>query len=704
MMHRFKSYLLIFLLTLLAFPLSSMAQSPGWGGIDKAQVRLISAVDGVGERGEVTLGLHFKMQKGWKVYWRSPGDAGYPPEIDWQDSTNIKTAQMQWPRPERFVVLGLETVGYKKEVVYPLRVTLKDASQPLDIQAKVRYLTCADICVPVETDLTLSLPAGPAQPGEYAQLINKFSSLVPSAESARGTRVEKAVLYPDNEGKGGTLRLEVASDLPHSQPDALVEGPIELAFFKPDVRLSSDKKRVLVDVPLDGLQFLEQKIEDLPFTVTFMDGDHAVELNTDVTTAEGVLPQVAGFSAAGETSLDTLSLPVILALAVLGGLILNLMPCVLPVLSLKVIGLVSHGGARPMTVRLSFLASSAGIIFSFLVLAGILIAMKMGGASIGWGIQFQQPLFLIALALIVILFACNMWGFFEIHLPQWLSDLGQRSSHVNGLGGHFLTGAFATLLATPCSAPFLGTAVGFALARGSTEILAVFTALGVGLALPYLLIALFPGIATRLPKPGPWMVVLRKVLGLFLLATAVWLLSVLWAQVGLNAVIALSALMAALILVLAAKGRLNRLATPLALALFIGAFAVPSFAQKEEISKAEAEELWTVFDLADITSEVARGQVVFVDVTADWCITCQVNKKLVLYQGEAFEALSQENVTPMKADWTNPDDTIAAYLASFERYAIPFNAVYGPGAPEGILLPELLSEEAVLDAIEKARG
>jgi suppressor for copper-sensitivity B len=365
---------------------------------------------------------------------------------------------------------------------------------------------------------------------------------------------------------------------------------------------------------------------------------------------------------------------------------------------------VSHGGAAKSTVRLSFLASAAGIIFSFLILAGILILMKQSGASIGWGIQFQQPLFLIALMLIVVLFACNMWGFFEIHLPRWVADMGERSSHVHGLGGHFLTGAFATLLATPCSAPFLGTAVGFALSQGPGEILMVFAALGLGLALPYLLIALFPGVATRLPKPGQWMVTLRKILGLALLATAAWLLTVLAAQIGLNAAFALSGLIVAVIFIFAFKGKLKTIATPVVIALFLAAFAVPSLAQKDKIDQQAAEKLWTKFDEATLTNLVSEGQVVFVDVTAEWCITCQVNKNLVLYQGDAFKLLSSPEVTPMKADWTNPDETIAAYLASFKRYAIPFNAVYGPGAPDGIVLPELLSEDDVLEAINKAKG
>jgi len=688
----------------------SSAQSSDWKGIDKAQVRLISASSNLGSTGEILLGLEFKLQKGWKVYWRSPGDAGYPPELDWEKSKNLVSADLRWPRPERFMILGLETIGYKKHVIYPIQAKLNDTKTDLNINAHLRFLTCSEVCVPVETDLEISIPAGPALASEHAQIINQFNSLVPLDAQSQGLNLKSATLYPDADKSNGILRLHLQSNWKMNAPDVITEGPIELAFFKPKLSLSGDQKEIFIDAPFDGLQFLESDVQDQPFTLTLMDGLRALELSMKITLGAGPLPVLDGVVPVSENANALgagLSLTTILGLAVLGGLILNLMPCVLPVLSLKILGLVSHGGGNPKTVRLSFLASSAGIIFSFLVLAGILILMKATGASIGWGIQFQQPLFLIALSLIVILFACNMWGFFEIHLPGWLSDLGERSSRTRGLGGHFMTGAFATLLATPCSAPFLGTAVGFALSRGPLDILWVFSALGLGLSLPYLLIAAFPNIATCLPKPGAWMVVLRKILGLILLGTAVWLLSILVVQIGQDAALILSAIFVLFIAVLAFKAHIKKGAIPLALSFFIAAFFIPSFSTPDQTLSVDedlAEKIWMKFDQAEITRRVANGEVVFVDVTAKWCITCQVNKNLVLYQGDVFKALSSEGVIAMKADWTNPDAVIAAYLASFSRYAIPFNVVYGPAAPNGITLPELLSEDDVLDALAQAKG
>jgi len=682
--------------------LAREAASP-WTETDFTSLRLIAATNGTGGGETVSLGLHFKLRNGWKIYWRSAGDAGYPPSLDWKGSENLKQADMRWPLPHRFSILGLETLGYKDEVVYPITAWAETPGAPMQLRVKVDYLTCSDICVPYEAELTLDLPGGGAEPSPFAHLINRFAVQVPGDGAAHGLTIEKAEALA--QAKDTWLRITARATSPFTSPDVFIEGPDVLAFDRPMVRLSEGGRVAVLTSKVWGAEDLTTAggLVGTPITLTLADGKRAAEKPMTVT---------AGVGAANTGNSSAYSFAVILALAVLGGLILNLMPCVLPVLSIKLLGVVGHGGRDPRDVRLSFVASAAGIIFSFLVLAATLIGLKAAGLSIGWGIQFQQPWFLIAMTVVVTLFACNLWGLFEFRLPHWVSDVGDHAAHSHGLGGHFLTGAFATLLATPCSAPFLGTAVGFALARDPLDIVAVFAALGLGLALPYLLIAALPGLATRLPKPGRWMVVLRRILGFALAATAVWLISVLAAQTGTRAAWAVGALMIGAVAAVwlgarsAHPWRVGGLAVAVLAAI---AFSVPSWlgipadATLRAIDKdPRFAAILNPFDRDAIPGHVAAGHTVLVDVTADWCITCQINKTFVLASDEILTRLGADNIIVMQADWTLPDDAIADYLASFGRYGIPFNAVYGPALPNGLALPELLTKSTVLDSLDQA--
>jgi suppressor for copper-sensitivity B len=374
------------------------------------------------------------------------------------------------------------------------------------------------------------------------------------------------------------------------------------------------------------------------------------------------------------------------------------------------LSVVSKGGWPRRDVRLGFLASSGGILFTFLALGAATTAAKAAGLGVGWGIQFQQPLFLVALALLCALFAGNLWDLFEIRLPANVVGNVAARDRNHSFADDFLGGVFATVLATPCSAPFLGTAIGFALTAGPVEILAVFAALGSGMALPYLLVALFPGLANRLPRPGAWMITLRRILGFALLGTAAWLISVLAVQVETLAALSVGACLGALLLLMRAQRHLHglqRLAALMSLTT-VGVLAfVPSILFQARGLPDQApigHRLWRPFDGAQIPKLVAERHVVIVDVTADWCITCRVNEKLVLDREPVVTALGRRNVVAMKADWTRPSDRIAAYLASFGRYGIPFNVVYGPDAPHGILLPEILTSASVIAALSAAKG
>lgn len=689
-------------LSVAAHAAGKVAATP-WAETDQSAVRIISATQSIGDKNELLLGLQFKLKPGWKVYWRSPGDAGFPPRVLWNKSSNIGKVDVAWPAPTRFSVLGFETTGYKKGVVFPMTVAVTEPGKPVQLRAKLNYLTCDDVCIPYSANFTMDIPAGDGTSSDHFQLISKYLSQVPGDGSTHGLSIQKAELAgalnpAPNDLKKGFLRVVASSATPFTSPDVFIEGPEEAGWGRPHVSLRNGGKEAVLrvavtvddDVPLVG--------KNLRLTLT--DGNRS---------AEQAFPVSLGEAGSASGSSEGISFFVILLLALLGGLILNLMPCVLPVLSLKLLGVVSSGGKQSGEVRASFLASAAGIIFTFLVIASALIGLKLAGAAVGWGIQFQQPWFLVGLTLIVSLFAFNLFGIFEISLPGRVADIAGTAGGGKGLGSNFATGAFATVLATPCSAPFLGTAVGFALVGSFVDTYAVFAALGIGMAAPFLLVAAVPSLATKLPKPGPWMIRLKQILGVALALTALWLVSVLAIQVSIPAAVVIGLLMVAIGLVLAFRNRLpetRRWTAAAGIVVFaLAAFAAPSQLSNANTGPQVAQGHWQPFDPVAIPKLVAEGKTVFVDVTAEWCITCQVNKAAVLNRGQVFDLLSGGgDVIAMKADWTRPDPVITKYLASFGKFGIPFNAIYGPGDSKPVVLPELLTAGRVLNALEKAGG
>jgi len=685
------------------------AAASAWQTSDHADLRLISAVEATGGAETIPLGLEFRLAPGWKIYWRSPGDAGYPPRITWLERANLAAAEIKWPAPHRFSVLGLETMGYEGTVVLPLEARLERPGEPLALVAQVDYLACSEICVPHEATLALSLPAGPARPSEFVHAIDRFNARVPGRAGAGEIAIERATLVA---GAKPELRIAAVSRSGFVAPDVFIEGPDGYFFGAPRVAKAASGQIAELAVPV-GLarDAAPDRLLATPLTFTLVDGAgermRAIEVS--------LTPGAGQAGLAGVSGLDGLALALALAAALLGGLILNLMPCVLPVLSLKLLSVVRLGGADRARVRSEFLASSAGILASFMLLAGAAIGLRQAGLAVGWGMQFQEPVFLLFMVAVLVLFAANLWGLFAVHLPGTIGDrVAAPGADRPHLVNAFFTGAFATLLATPCSAPFLGTAVGYALSQGGPETLAIFAVLGLGLALPYLAVAAWPRLVARLPRPGRWMIGVQRVMGIALAGTALWLVSVLaasagaaWAALALG--LGLAAVAAFALGTLKAGWR--RASGVAALALLVAVVTLPpalltrSSAELAAGSDAPGTAVpWQPFDRAEIPALVAAGKTVVVDVTADWCVTCLVNKRLVLDQGQVTAWLGRPEVAPRRADWTRPNDAIAAYLASFGRYGIPFNAVYGPGAPQGIVLPEVLTPDVVLAALRRAAG
>lgn len=675
----------------LAWTASAPVHAGGeWVRSGAIEGRLVAASEGTGADARLHLGIHFRMDKDWKIYWRTPGESGAPPAIDWSNSKNLEAPKLRYPAPHRFEFAGIQSYGYKGEVVLPVVAGVPRPGQPVDVEAKVDVLVCSTLCVPEHLQLSMTVPAGPAAPSQDAALLSRFEGLVPGDAAKHGIQVSRLEL--DAAGPA-SLVIRANSNLRFQNPDVFVEGlPAGMQVGAPALSLEEGATRAVLRLPITQHATPDRNLAKETVTVTVVDGDRSVEARQEIMV--------------GGLGLSTLIVMVLTAL--LGGLILNLMPCVLPVLSLKLLGIAHAGGDRGK-VRAGFLATGAGVVFSFLLLAAVAVGLKAAGMAVGWGVQFQQPLFLVFMVVLLALFAANLWGLFEIPLPRFIADAtGSGGSDHGSLLGSFGTGAFATLLATPCSAPFLGTAVGFALAGGPMEIVAIFAALGIGMAAPYFLVAAFPRLATWLPRPGAWMVKVKAGMGLALAATGVWLLWVMGAQIGVGAAVAIGLMMTAIWGLLAWKRHAQRPAPwtigAAAGLLSLAAFVVAAnFSSPASVELARAGHSWRPFDQSTIRSEVAAGRTVFVNVTADWCVTCQVNKKAVLDREPVAKRLfGDATVVPMQADWTNPNATIAGYLASFGKYGIPFSAVYGPNAPQGIVLSEILTERAVLEALSKA--
>ncbi len=689
-------------LTLLLLALASgptLAAAGPWARNAHGSARLISAVEATGSGTRLDVGLQLRLTPGWHTYWRTPGDAGLAPTISWQGSRNLASATVAWPAPERLpAVAGLQTVGYEDGVVLPVSVTLAHPGTTLRLHAEVDYASCKNVCIPYHASLDLTLPAGLAVPGRQAPLIALARARVPSDLAAARLSLPDAVVAPGRHGAVLALRL-VSSGAPLRHPDVFVEGAPNGSPDAPAIVMNASADAATLRVPVRGLS--AGALAGRRLRLTLVDGARSAEVS--VVPRLGSLPPLPGHA----LHVRTLRLAIV-GLALLGGLVLNLMPCVLPVLSLKLLALAGYGGAERRAARLGLLATAAGVIVSFGVLAASLIGLRAAGAAIGWGIQFQQPWFLAGMALATTLFAASLWDWLPMALPGSIAEAAGSVRGRGKLGDAFLLGAFATLLAASCSAPFVGTALGFALARGPLDIALVFAALGVGMAAPFLAIAAVPGLVAWLPRPGAWMEGLRRVLGLALFGTAAWLLWVLAIEAGLTMALLAGMLLVVLLGVLAWRRRLagsgRRMAATAAVLLAAVAVLVPALSGPvtSRVAREPGGGLWRPFTEAALRRALGQGHIVFVDVSAAWCLTCKVNELTVLDRAPAAGLLRSPRVLAMRADWTRPDPAITAYLQGFHRYGVPLDVVYGPGAPAGVALPELLTQGAVANGVREA--
>ncbi|MCB9527916.1 MAG: thioredoxin family protein [Myxococcales bacterium] len=641
----------------------------------------------------LTLGVHFALDEHWHVYWQNPGDSGEAPKIRWTLPAGFEAGPIEWPAPSPIAVGPLLNYGYEGEVLLPVTVRVPAAAAgEAAIEAKVSWLVCREDCIPGKATFAVTLPVGAGEPDPvWAERFAAARAAAPPPTPALFARANTTL----------TLRLPALA----APPGATVR------FFPRAEGVVPPTAAQVASRPAEGGVTLALPLADTaPATIERLDG--LVQLDDDpkqtwavdaapgaVTAPVAEVAEVADLAAPREET----SLGLALLFALLGGALLNLMPCVFPVLSLKILGFVEHADATQTTVRRQGWLYTAGVMAAFLALAGALIALRAGGEQLGWGFQLQAPGFVAALVVLLFLLALSLGGLFEVGLT--LTAVGGR-----GEWGAFGTGVLATVVATPCTAPFMGPALGFALTRPPVEALAVFAALGAGMALPYLVLSYAPALLRRLPRPGAWMETFKQLMAFPLFATVLWLLDVFLQQAGVAAAGTLLAALLALAFAGWLWGRLQRAGRQglgwLAL-VFVAATpgAVLAWQSAATFGAPAEEGLWGEWSPEAVAALRAEGEPVFVNYTAAWCISCKVNEKLVFDRDSVRAAFARHGVTTLLADWTDRDDVIARELARHGREGVPLYLYYPPRAGAApVVLPSVLTPDMVISALAEGAG
>ncbi len=726
--------LLVWLCLLVPSLLAQRAGAASSASVPHLRIELLAEDAALTKGRDLQLGLHFVLEKGWHLYFVNPGDSGEPPRVSWTlpaaGGAGLRVGELRWPTPQRLVAGPLVNYGYEDEVTLlaPLHADSAAAvgtdMRPLVVSAAVSWLVCHQECIPGRAQLARTVAVGSDPAGEVAPSLGEPDQLTPPA----------AV---------GPLLAAAAQALPSPPPASWqLDGVLDASAFYLRLQLGEAEEGLRAQfVPLEGNQIEDAAAQQSSLTGSqlFLNLRRSEQLVKDIQRLRGLLvlqsPARAARSFAVDIQLGTsreappvppaapaapaapppvapLPLPLALLFALLGGGLLNLMPCVFPVLSIKALGIVEMSVIDRKKARGHALAYTAGILASFWALAGLLIALRYTGQQIGWGFHLQSPRFLVGLCVLLFVLGLNLLGVFEIGIG--LTQLGQVTVGRHGYAGAFATGVLATVVATPCAAPFMGTAVGFALSQPAAIALLVFSLLGIGLALPYVLLLWLPGLRRILPRPGAWMQSFKEAMGFLLFATVLWLTWVLGGQTGVEGVLAL---LCGLLLVGVAAWMLHRWAerrwvTAAAVALMLAGAVIPgsqvvsggSQGRPAAVAGSQGELVWESFTPAQLAAHRRAGRAVFLDFTADWCVACKVNERLVLRSQAVQARLRELGVVTMKADWTSYDPVITQALAEFGRHSIPFYVVYGrdPNSPP-IPLSEVLSTGRVLSALDKIR-
>lgn len=672
---------------------------------------LVSEVETVVPGEPFTVALHLEMDPGWHSYWKNAGDSGLATSISWDLPEGFTASDIQWPYPDRKQEGPLMTYGYSDEVMLLVDITPPAALEPgteVTISGRADWLICEDVCLPAydEISTTLQVDAeASALSDTWADAFAETRAQLPQ----RADQVEATAYYSD-----GSFVLELTgADLPQ---DDVLFFPKEKQVISNTAPQPTVRDGDALYLALQASERADGSTEALRGVVVAPEGfawtddsrHRALAIDASVEGAfEGDLAALQVTTASGGMTLFWA-----LGFAFVGGLLLNLMPCVFPVISLKILGFAKKAGETPRIMRRHGGLFALGVIASFWVLAGLLLALRAAGESIGWGFQLQSPGFIALMALLFVGIGLNLAGLFEVGLK--LTSVGSGvQQKASGYSESFLTGVLATIVATPCTAPFMGAALGFAITLTAPEAMGIFTALGLGMAAPYLVLSASPSMLKRLPRPGPWMETFKQVLAFPMFATALWLVWVFGQQVSIDGV----ALLLGGFLLLGIAGWVigrwpafqvsnrawtaSRVVAGLVAAGAIGLSLMGANASAPAAPGEAADATWQSFSTEQVDALQSEGEPVFIDFTAAWCLTCQVNKRTTLETRAVQEAFEENSVHLIRADWTNRDPEITQALGRFNRNGVPLYVLYPGDGSEPKVLPEVLTPQIVLDALEE---
>lgn len=664
----------------------AFAASTGWQTARHLTAELVSEYQQVTPGQRLQLALHFVPDPHWHTYWKNPGDSGLPTKLSWQLPDGVSIGAIQWPAPQALALPPLMNYGFEGQTILlsELKIAADYPADTIAIQLQADWLVCEEVCVPAEAQFSLTLPvAAQALPAaDYADLFSTALSRLPKPLSASGQF--------DVSGGAFSALVNLAGI---KNISAFFVAASELVDHAAAQQISHDGTQLLLQQPLNT--YFSAAPEQLELVLIADDAAYSVQLSQAAPSTEILITQ-------GQHS-DT-SLWLILLLAGAGGVLLNLMPCVFPVLSLKALSIASNSQHRRQQQR-DALFYSLGVVLSFVALAALLISLRSAGAAIGWGFQLQSP-YLVAL-LVYLLFALGLSLSGVVQFGLGLMNSGSSLAAASGSKGAFFTGVLAVVVASPCTAPFMGTALGYAVGQSAAVAVLVFVALGLGMALPFLLLGLVPGVARLLPRPGAWMDTLKQWLAYPLYLSAVWLVWVYGRQSGVDAQ---ALLLIGLVCIAAAcwlwgrkqQAQAGTVSSVLAVMLLLLALAIPVLAPAPTAQQPTENSLshWQPWSAEKLQQLRAQGKPVLVNMTADWCITCLVNERVALNTDSSKAALALYDVTYLKGDWTLRDAAITDYLRQYQRDGVPLYVLYWPGqAPE--VLPQILTPDTLATTLQR---